>query len=68
MSAEVEPLFTVREVAALLRVSRWAINNWARCGRICSVELGRRARRFTRQEIDRLLFEGLLPVDREAKN
>ncbi len=60
--------FTLRQVAKLFQVSYWTVVSWAGKGRrLRSLKIGR-LRRITRQEIERVLCEGLLPVRAEPSD
>jgi excisionase family DNA binding protein len=50
-------MYTIAEVAALLRFSEQTIREWARSGQIKAVRPGLRAWRIPRAEVERLLAQ-----------
>lgn len=47
-------LLSVQDASAFLGVSQWTIYRWARCGRVVSIQLGRR-RLFAEEDLRALI-------------
>lgn len=59
-------LFTVREVADILRVGRGTAYAWIRDGHLPAVRWGQRGTRVRQQDLDRFLDENPLAAERAA--
>ncbi len=55
-----EQYYTIEEVAEKLKVTRQAIHNWIKEGRIDSIKIGR-TRRIPAEAVERLLRESRQP-------
>jgi excisionase family DNA binding protein len=62
-----EQYYTIEEVAEKLKVTRQAIHNWIKEGRIESIKIGR-ARRIPAASIERLLEQSRQPVREQPVN
>ena len=62
-----EQHYTIEEVAEKLKVTRQAIHNWIKEGRIESIKIGR-ARRIPAASIERLLEQSRQPVREQPVN
>ena len=59
-----QEFYTVEEVAALLQVTRKAIYDWMREGRLSYVQIGPRRRRITKAALAQFLRAGQVgPID-----
>lgn len=62
-----EQYYTIEEVAEKLKVTRQAIHNWIKEGRIDSIKIGR-ARRIPAASIERLLEQSRQPIQGQSAN
>jgi excisionase family DNA binding protein len=62
-----EQYYTIEEVAEKLKVTRQAIHNWIKEGRIESIKIGR-ARRIPAASIERLLEQSKQPAQGQPRN
>lgn len=62
-----EQFLTVKEVADLLRVTRQAVHNWIRQGKLDAIKLGDRTLRIPAVAVERFIAEGREAVAAEQE-
>jgi excisionase family DNA binding protein len=60
-----DKFYTVKELAATIKVTEQSVHNWIKAGKIVSIKFGR-TRRIPAEEYERVVREGV-PEDNGAK-